>query len=158
MFFADEDNSQGWNHTNFKFNNSGEALVLRSMDGFSIADSVHFPEITIDFSWGRDNDGTGPWREFTPEETTPEYCNVCTDAVGEEMYEQFTSIYPNPIRVGMELKTSESIVIYDINGRLVASSGSELGIEIRLEPGAYIVWPSEGNGFMAKSQRLIVLE
>jgi hypothetical protein len=158
LFFADEDNSQGWNHTNFKFNSSGEALVLRSMDGFSISDSVHFPELDLDFSWGRDIDGTGPWREFTPEETTPEYCNVCTDAIGEETHDEFSTIYPNPIRVGMELHTSERVLIYDAKGRLVARSGLTSGVVVNIKPGAYVVWPLENNGSVVKSQRLIVLE
>ena len=42
VLWADEDGGDGWNHMNFRLNNTGEVLVLRSPDGFSIADSSHF--------------------------------------------------------------------------------------------------------------------
>ena len=157
LIFADEDNSQGWNHTNFKFNSDGEAIVIRSIDGFSIADSAHFPSLVLDHSWGRDIDGSGDWRIFSPEETTPEYCNVCTNGVGE-VSELRALIYPNPISSGMMLNVSESVDVYDLHGRIVNSINSVSGYEIQLDPGLYLVTNRGKNPTSGKSQRLIVLE
>jgi hypothetical protein len=121
LIFADEDDSEGWNHTNFKFNSSGESLVLRSVDGFSIADSVHFPLLNIDNSWGRDIDQTGEWRVFTAGETTPEYCNVCTSSITEHLLfpENDFVCYPNPISENTSVFISQPAVLYDLKGRVV---------------------------------------
>ncbi len=156
LFFADEDGSQGWNHTNFKFNNDGEALVLRSIDGFSIADSVHFGALPLDYSWGRDVDGTGPWREFLSTETTPEYCNVCVTSVYDLIRQPF-SIFPNPIKRSVPLFSSHDAIIYNSTG---ARAGGILGNEfntIDLPSGIYYIVSDVNPNIEMSSQILIVL-
>ena len=79
VIWADDDEEQGWNHTNFKLSSSGESLVLRSPDGFTIADSVHFGGSQADQSYARIPNGTGSF-EWTYE-VTPGACNDCQDAI-----------------------------------------------------------------------------
>ena len=61
LLWADDDADQGWNHMGFRLNNNGEALVLRSPDGFSIADSVHFGVSDPDVSYARIPNAIGPF-------------------------------------------------------------------------------------------------
>ena len=156
LFFADEDGSQGWNHTNFKFNNDGEALVLRSIDGFSIADSVHFGALPLDHSWGRDIDGSGPWREFISTETTPEYCNVCVTSVNDLSHQPF-SIFPNPLKPGVPVFSSHNAIIYNSTGaRVVGVFGNEFNT-IDLPSGIYYIVADMNTNIEMSSQILIVL-
>ena len=156
LFFADEDASQGWNHTNFKFNNDGEALVLRSVDGFSIADSVHFGALQLDHSWGRDIDGSGPWREFISTETTPEYCNVCVTSIVGPFYRPF-SLFPNPIKQGVSVFCTHDSIIYNSTGeRMEDIIGDEFNT-IHLASGIYYIISDSYGNVELSSQILIVL-
>lgn len=144
LIYADEDNSEGWNHTNFKFNNDGEALVLRSIDGFTIADSVHFGALPLDHSWGRDDDGTGPWREFSASETTPEYCNVCTNSVSV-----ITAIpqliFPNPVSTNSSFTLSEDSRIFTMQGMLVGTFKRGQLNACKLSAGTYLVYSNNSQ-------------
>lgn len=150
LIYADEDNSEGWNHTNFKFNSDGEALVFRSPDGFTIADSVHFGTLPLDYSWGRDIDGNGPWREFLIGSTTPEYCNVCTTSVEESQAHGIT-LYPNPVSSGGSFVLSHNASIYDVRGRFIGESKAGRVEEGQLMPGTYLV-------YMKETSQILVVE
>lgn len=144
LIFADEDNSEGWNHTNFKFNSDGEALVLRSIDGFTIADSVHFGAIPIDYSWGRDPDGYGDWREFIVGTTTPEYCNVCTSRVSIVTLNPLI-VYPNPVSRGEFISINKMSEVFEITGRKVAKLQPGLFKIMNFDPGTYVVRSKSGE-------------
>ena len=160
LIWIDEDNAQGWNHTNFKFNSGGEVIVLRSIDGFSIADSVHFSVIPADHSLGRSPDGTGPWQIFSPGLTTPEYCNVCTTSI-EDTPAQATSMsehhfFPNPIRSGAYITINAPSELRDMNGRNIIdykTSGTHL---LGVSPGLYILCPTQDSRFYGHGERVIV--
>lgn len=154
LIFADEDNAEGWNHTNFKFNELGEYLVMRSVDGFSIADSVHFGEIPVDHSWGRDIDGTGPWRMFTPSETTPEYCNVCTDGVNliDDNESQF---FPTIVEKGGVVWSTTNGSVFNLMGAQVMDLNRGEGwYEISLSGGTYLFCDEKG----VKTTKIVVVE
>ena len=160
LVWADEDNSQGWNHTNFKFNSLGEVIVLRSIDGFSIADSVHFGEIPPDHSWGRDPDGNGPWRIFLPGSTTPERCNVCTSSI-KPIASQSTSIsifhyFPNPISSGTYLTINYPSELIDVNGRIVMNLHTVGSHLISVTPGIYVLNPIELSLLIRNGAKIIV--
>ena len=160
LIWADEDNAQGWNHTNFKFNSGGEVIVLRSVDGFSIADSVHFNVILPDHSLGRSPDGTGPWQIFSPGSTTPEYCNVCTTSI-EQSPDQSSEIlekhfFPNPIRSGAFITINSPSELHDMNGRKIIdypTSGVHL---LNVAPGLYILRQTNGSDLFGDGEKVIV--
>ena len=137
LIYADEDNSEGWNHTNFKFNSDGEALVLRSPDGFTIADSVHFGAIPMDYSWGRDPDGYGTWREFIIGTTTPEYCNVCTSSVVD--LEQNLNISPNPISSNESFVLPANADVYNMLGQKICALNMGLVYASQFQSGTYLL-------------------
>jgi hypothetical protein len=65
------DDSATGTHANFKLSSGGETFLLVANDGSTIVDSVTFPPMAADYSWGRSVDGTGNWVEFSPSTTTP---------------------------------------------------------------------------------------
>ena len=138
LIWADEDNSEGWNHTNFKFNSDGEQLVFRSPDGFTIADSVHFIGIPIDYSWGRDPDGFGTWREFVIGETTPEDCNVCTTVL-EGLNANLQSVFPNPTFIGGFFTLEQKSAIFDMQGRFKGEFGPGKVNSGKIGEGAFLI-------------------
>lgn len=159
LIFADEDESEGWNHTNFKFNSSGEVLVLRSVDGFSIADSVHFPSLSLDTSWGRDLDEDGDWRVFTAGETTPEYCNVCTSSIfeNEALQGDSFSFYPNPISATTSITISHPSLLLDVNGREVRVFSNAGEHSLNVAPGMYFIQVIP-NGFSIENIYKLIVE
>jgi len=159
LIFADEDDSEGWNHTNFKFNSLGEVLVLRSVDGFSIADSVHFPLLTIDSSWGRDVDLTGEWRVFTAGETTPEYCNVCTSSISNHLQFPVSEFvcYPNPISENASIAISHPAVLHDLKGRVVQNFLYS-GMHVITVPSGFYFLQENHSGFSSNKVIKIIVE
>lgn len=61
IFYADDDDSQGPDHTNFRLSAGGEAIALVDIDGITVIDSVVFGSQTEDISYGRYPDGSDTW-------------------------------------------------------------------------------------------------
>jgi hypothetical protein len=58
-------NSQGADHNaGFVLNSEGETFLLTAPDGVTIIDSVSYPEMAPDISWGRSCDGCPQWQYF----------------------------------------------------------------------------------------------
>ena len=123
LLWADEDGGQGWNHTNFKLNNEGEALVLRSPDGFTIADSVHFGTGAMDQSYARQPDAIGPFEWV--QDPTPGECNGCPETTvnvfgGDESW----FLGANPCQAGASIWLDMPATLWTLNGQKIADLGS----------------------------------
>ena len=119
LLWADDDTDQGWNHMGFRLNNNGEALVLRSPDGFSIADSVHFGVSQPDFSYARIPNASGPFEWVA--EPTPNACNDCTDAVATLNPSAGRLMHgPNPVCAGQAVWLDASVQVWSLEGKWVA--------------------------------------
>jgi hypothetical protein len=58
-------NSQGADHNaGFVLNSEGETFLLTAPDSVTIIDSVSYPEMAPDVSWGRSCDGCSQWQYF----------------------------------------------------------------------------------------------
>lgn len=65
VFFADNDNlSQGAMHTNFTLSTNGENVFLTAPDGVTIIDSISYPEMATDISYGRTCESCSTWQYF----------------------------------------------------------------------------------------------
>ena len=150
VLWADEDGAQGWNHMNFKLNGQGEALVLRSPDGFTIADSVHFGASAPDNSYARLPNGSGPFA--WTEEPTPGTCNDCSDGFSEETLDN-ACLYQgsNPLMPGQAFTLSEPATMHGMGGNVVL--GLEAGRHClpQLPAGLYFLRSNSG-----KVARLVV--
>ena len=144
VLWADEDGAQGWNHMNFKLNGQGEALVLRSPDGFTIADSVHFGASAPDNSYARLPNGSGPFA--WTEEPTPGTCNDCSDGFSEETLDN-ACLYQgsNPLMPGQAFTVSEPATMHGMGGNVVL--GLEAGRHClpQLPAGLYFLRSNSGE-------------
>jgi hypothetical protein len=121
LFFCDEQQGQGWNHTSFRLNNAGETLTLRSPDGFTIADQIAYPQQYADTTYGRFTDGSPQWVYFV--ETTPEYSNNgATVNVVEAQADDFL-VFPNPSLAGNRVNFNMNVdwILLDSRGVQVAN-------------------------------------
>ncbi len=65
IFWCDNDYlTQGENHTNFTLKSSGENIFLTAPDGITIIDSISYPQLASDISYGRTCDGCNTWQYF----------------------------------------------------------------------------------------------
>ncbi len=129
LFWCDEDQDQGSNHTNFKISATGEFLAIVDSDGLSIIDSIIIPSLMSDESYARANN-IGEW--FITITSTPGTSNIITDVKenGVIINEFSISAFPNPFNPSTTIKYSipftekletknVKMVVYDILGREV---------------------------------------
>jgi hypothetical protein len=140
LFFADEQQSEGWNHMNFRLNNAGEWVELRSPDGFSLADGLEYEQQYGDTSFGRGYDGAPYWVYFT--ETTPEYSNNGAAVNIRETNEPKVSVYPNPLASGQAVRFSQVVNwrVFSTSGQLVTEGrGDRITETSAWRPGLYLI-------------------
>jgi hypothetical protein len=65
LMYADDDGTQGPDHTNFKLGASGGELQIYDRDGVTLLDSVSWTAQQADVAYGRYPDGSGPF-DFLP--------------------------------------------------------------------------------------------
>lgn len=124
LFWADGFVDQAWNHASFKLSGSvGEWLVLRSPDGFSIADQISWGPQQPDTSYGRSVDGGPEWVLFV--ETTPEASNNGASVNIAEIDRPIAEIYPNPVMRGNIVRFNGwyRFAVYNTSGRLIDQGG-----------------------------------
>ncbi|MEO0469020.1 MAG: lamin tail domain-containing protein [Bacteroidota bacterium] len=61
LLWADDEPSQGPAHLGFKLTANGESVILTAPDASTQLDSISFPALNEDESYGRLNDGGSPW-------------------------------------------------------------------------------------------------
>ena len=131
LVWCDNDTEQSGLHTNFKLSASGEYVGLTSPDGASIIDSVTFPALEADYSYGQVMNEENSWEILWY--PTPGAFNENPDDVKEGNTITKFSLqqnYPNPFNPATIIKYSLPAVktrntlsvqlkIYDILGREV---------------------------------------
>jgi hypothetical protein len=124
IFWADDDESQGARHTNFKLSKSGETLYLSNADGV-IQDSVQYGEQSTNISYARIPNGTGNFEFKAP---TFRYNNEATSGLGTPLNKSAFEVFPNPAHESFTVKWKETeaeeyltISIWDALGQLVYS-------------------------------------
>lgn len=152
LFWADEDQNQGSDHTNFKLGKEGEFLgIFENQDIlFNPVDTFSFGQSVNNVSYGRYPDGTGPVIQLPS--LTPGKSNLVSathDSKNNEI-----NINPNPFHSRPVLsffsQKSENITfsVLDTNGKLVSSfeltvaegkNNIELPAEIFKNSGLYYV-------------------
>ena len=129
VFWADEQQEQGILHTNFKLSSNGEGVGLAREFGPAVhfIDTLTFPAMEADVSFGRTADGSNTFTIFaTP---TPDAANdPNASGIADALTQNFdVNVFPNPVQneLTIELErqsfnaTPVTINLYDISGRLV---------------------------------------
>lgn len=154
LFWADEDQHQGPDHTNFKLSKEGEFIgIYESRNNIFIpVDTLYFGLTQTDVSYGRYPDGTGPVIRLST--VTPGYSNVVSVTTEEE--KKWPVLYPNPSddTVYIDLVSPPlSVQCFDANGNNVAVNWAytfqKFSIDIRQWPsGVYrlqIQWNNQSR-------------
>ncbi len=154
VLYADEDGSQGWNHANFKVSSNGETIALRSPDGYSLADEVDVPFLSLGKSWGRLTDAGSPWIEFNI--PTPDASNGQANAIIEQEFKK--TPYPNPVQKGQIMTVSSAGTLLDLTGKALLKWQAPTSFTITLPMGMYIIQWEGGSPYEATPSKIIVTE
>lgn len=143
------DDSANTDHTNFKLSSMGETILLVDTNGVDIIDSVSFPALSADQSYGRSTDGSGNFQLFAVGSATPSASNGILSS-GFWIHPQQLSIFPNPAKDVIFMKGPfglnkiSRVEIFSTSGNCVVSLDKPdslqngIGIE-HLSPGFYLV-------------------
>lgn len=141
IIWADEDQTQGPLHANFKLSAGGESILLLDKN-LVILDEVTFGQQTTNKSSARIPNGTG---NFVIGEHTFGANNEGTSSTEETVQNQL-KVYPNPSEGNTLIENGSSVVkqvrIYDMQGRLVTKFEVEAfstGQLSNLPGGIYVV-------------------
>ena len=159
LLWADDEESDGRFHTNFKLSKKGEVLALFDAEGV-LVDRIVFGAQNADVSFGRKADGGEDWVSF--EVPTPRASNDGTINDVPDLRENNYVLYPNP--------TAGKIKILNVRGdellKVVNATGVELleqkiskGDQLDLTPfgiGVYFVILKSGNQTQLK--RVVVVD
>lgn len=121
LLWADEQVNQGPTHAGFKFSANGEFIGLYADDSeISRIDSLTFPMLQADESFGRQTDGGPQFIRFMPGSTTPGASNQTSSVA--QVDKLGIRLYPNPADEQIwisGLSSNSTYRIYDISGRMV---------------------------------------
>jgi len=148
VLFADERHTLGPDHLGFKLTGTGElvGLSVKTSTGFTWVDTLYFPLLPSDISFGRYPDGNNQWKSFNVN-PTPGAENKEDGETTEDIVKLYPS-FPNPftsrtyIRFSVKEELPVQILIRDIGGNpvyLVTNRTYRSGI-YRLE------WTGQNSG------------
>ena len=98
VIWCDDQLSQpGPRHCPFKLSASGEQVGIYESDGMTVVDSVTFPALDQDVSYGRSPDGSDNWVIFQVGTTTPGASNNTSGLASLSGSASAIAVYPNPV-------------------------------------------------------------
>jgi hypothetical protein len=156
IVWADDSLSQGPMHVNFTLPSTGGFIGLyQETNGgtgtfYVTVDSITYPQLANDKSYGREQDGELPWIIFNG--ATPGTSNE--DVVGFENFATNKLVaYPNPVQDNFTIRLVSdeiaNIQVHDVTGRMVWNSKSAHQFvdipTLTWERGTYIVDVTQGS-------------
>ncbi|MFM2394890.1 MAG: hypothetical protein RLZZ546_2873 [Bacteroidota bacterium] len=142
IFWCDEDQMQGLNHTSFKLSGLGETIILSDKDG-AIIDSISFRNATKDKSFARKPNGTGPFFEG---DHTFNFMNTTTTTKEED--EQKLVSYPNPVSDVLHIRKQQPYKIINAKGQAICYNKDYKNTEIKVanwQNGLYLIIFADGT-------------
>jgi hypothetical protein len=121
LVWADNSPSQGAMHANFTLSAAGEFVGLYAPDG-SLLDSLSFPALGPNESYGRQTETSDIWVLFGNGLSTPDASNATSSI--SAVNADYSSIFPNPAnnQVNITIKAIDNyatVHLFDLDGRLV---------------------------------------
>ncbi len=114
VFASGENNNfDGELHSNFKLSSSGEELFLSDLNG-NLIDSIVFPELDTDISFGRIEDNADTWVTFN--QPTPLAANGIIAPQFEIEFSQDAGIYSDNVNLELTSNSSTAEIRYTLDG------------------------------------------
>lgn len=146
ILWADEEQTEGLNHINFKLAASGESLIL-SDTVLNTVDEINFPLQSMDTSYARIPNGTGVWMYRVPTFGRNNE-NAASISVVTRLYQ--LKLYPNPVSEMLYLQLANNPNepfdwhVYDLQGKEVTkgkcTNSSEFALDCSAIPaGMYVI-------------------
>ncbi|MDY0076569.1 MAG: CotH kinase family protein [Bacteroidales bacterium] len=137
LFWADNEESLGEHHTNFKLSKSGEAIGIYNGMGGAV-DTLSFGPQQTDVSYGRLPDGDPNWIFFTA--ATPGESNRFS-SVSEIAENADFKVFPNPVSGDfVYFAKAQDVQIYTLQGQLILEQQHTIQLDIKSLPaGVYVL-------------------
>jgi len=118
LIWADGDAAADGLHAGFKLSAAGEDLCLFDADGVTLIDSMAFPELPADLSYGRSPDGGDDWRYFVA--ATPGEANQggYEGLVGPVVFSHGHGFHSEPFSLVLTTDTPDATIYYTLDGEL----------------------------------------
>ncbi|HSW02858.1 MAG TPA: chitobiase/beta-hexosaminidase C-terminal domain-containing protein [Sedimentisphaerales bacterium] len=118
LIWADGDTEAQGLHASFKLASDGEEIGLFDSDGATLIDSLVFPKLAEDLSYGRQPDGGDDLRYFAP--ATPGAANQAgyEGLVDEIAFSQGHGFCSEPFALELLTKTPDATIYYSLDGEL----------------------------------------
>lgn len=116
LIWIDNDAEDVGLHADFKLSADGEALGLFDTDGVTPIDSVTYPVLPVDVSYGRNPDGLDDWRYFAS--PTPGTANegAYEGLIADLEFSHERGFYGEPISVTITSQTPDVTIYYSLDG------------------------------------------
>jgi hypothetical protein len=116
LIWADGDTKDPGLHANFRLDAGGEDLALFNTDGVTVIDSMSFPELTSNVSYGRYPDANDGWQFFGVASPGAKNQGAYAGLVGEIEFSQKRGFYSEPFSVTLAVETPDAMIYYTLNG------------------------------------------
>ncbi|MBL7965315.1 MAG: CotH kinase family protein [Flavobacteriales bacterium] len=155
ILWADEDESEGLYHTNFKLSGSGEEVLLVSADSL-LVDHVVFGAQVTDMGYARVPNGFGPFVIQPPTFNANNSPGMGVDEAASN--DTVFRVYPNPTNglVTFLVSGTEQVTALDATGRVVWSGPVNMHSTVDAQAwgtGTYVLRTDRGQ-----VQRLVVMQ
>jgi len=118
LIWADGDTEAPGLHAGFKLSADGEELALFDADGATLIDSLAFPKLSADVSYGRLPDAGDDLRYFVP--ATPEAANKggYEGLIGSVQFSRERAFCNEPFSLTLSTETPDAAIYYTLDGEL----------------------------------------
>jgi len=116
LIWADEDTKERRPHAGLKLNASAEDLTLFGTDGATVIDSMTFPELTSNVSYGRYPDANDGWQYFGVATPGAKNDGAYAGLVGEVEFSHKRGFYSEPFSLTLTVDTPDAKIYYTLNG------------------------------------------
>jgi len=153
LIWADEDTADRGLHAAFKLSAGGEQVGLFDSDGTTLIDSVTFPTLGCDVSYGRCSD-TGQWRFFPAATPEAENQGAYEGVVGEIVFSHPHGFHSEPFAVTLATDTPDATIYLTVDGETPGqTSGTVYTGPIRIEKTACLRATAAKQGWKSSTVR-----